>query len=199
MTVTVTPIHPHIGAEIRGVDVSRAPHPATLEALWRAIDRHAVLVFHDQQVSDRQRPGSIFMPLHWSEAYAPSGRANPLVAKSRDLYLENFWMKNRRSIEKGKSGPTYGWVIPAAQRRKSDAADMVNDLKRQGIEVHTAKSAFKAGSVDVAAGDSLLLQRARRRADAGSRQAPEVLARGLRSEGGAVPPARLVSGSAGAI
>src|SRR5207237_2198200 len=42
------------GAEIGGGDVSRAPNPATLEALWRAIDRHAVLVFHDQQVSDRQ-------------------------------------------------------------------------------------------------------------------------------------------------
>ncbi|MBW8812924.1 MAG: molybdopterin-dependent oxidoreductase [Caulobacterales bacterium] len=36
------------------------------------------------KLSDRQRPGSIFMPLHWSEAYAPAGRANPLVAKSRD-------------------------------------------------------------------------------------------------------------------
>jgi assimilatory nitrate reductase catalytic subunit len=36
------------------------------------------------KLSDRQRPGSIFMPLHWSAAYAPAGRANPLVAKSRD-------------------------------------------------------------------------------------------------------------------
>ncbi|HET6969512.1 MAG TPA: molybdopterin-dependent oxidoreductase, partial [Phenylobacterium sp.] len=36
------------------------------------------------KLSDRQRPGSIFMPLHWSEAYAPAGRSNPLVARSRD-------------------------------------------------------------------------------------------------------------------
>src|SRR5438270_6048903 len=54
MSITVMPIHPHIGAEIGGVDVSRTPNAATLAALWQAIDRHAVLVFHDQEVSDRQ-------------------------------------------------------------------------------------------------------------------------------------------------
>lgn len=36
------------------------------------------------QLSDRQRPGSIFMPMHWTAAFAPSGRANPLVAASVD-------------------------------------------------------------------------------------------------------------------
>ena len=36
------------------------------------------------RVSDRQRPGSIFMPMHWSGAYAPSGQANPLVAARVD-------------------------------------------------------------------------------------------------------------------
>ena len=36
------------------------------------------------RVSDRQRPGSIFMPMHWTEAFAPHGRANPLVAPRVD-------------------------------------------------------------------------------------------------------------------
>jgi assimilatory nitrate reductase catalytic subunit len=36
------------------------------------------------RVSDRQRPGSIFMPMHWTAAFAPSGRANPLVAACVD-------------------------------------------------------------------------------------------------------------------
>jgi len=36
------------------------------------------------RLSERQRRGSIFMPLHWSAAYAPAGRANPLVGPSRD-------------------------------------------------------------------------------------------------------------------
>ena len=43
--------------------------------------------------------------------------------------------------QKGKDGPTYGWVIPATQRRKADAADAVNELRRQGLEIHTARPA----------------------------------------------------------
>jgi zinc carboxypeptidase len=75
------------------------------------------------------------------------------VAKNKELYLENYWLKNKRSLEKGKAGPVYGWVIPAAQRRKADAADAVNELRRQGLEIQTAPAAFKAGTVNVAAGD----------------------------------------------
>ena len=36
------------------------------------------------RLSDRQRPGGIFMPMHWTAAFAPSGRANPLVSASVD-------------------------------------------------------------------------------------------------------------------
>ncbi|USQ98350.1 nitrate reductase [Caulobacter sp. RL271] len=36
------------------------------------------------KVSDRQRRGSLFMPMHWTDAFAPSGRANTLVAPRVD-------------------------------------------------------------------------------------------------------------------
>jgi len=78
------------------------------------------------------------------------------VGKNRELYLENYWIKNKRSVDKGKNGPTYAWVIPAAQRRKADAADAVNELRRQGLEIHSATAAFKAGSLNVAAGDYVI-------------------------------------------
>jgi hypothetical protein len=78
------------------------------------------------------------------------------VARDKELYLENYWIKNKRSIDKGKNGPTYAWVVPAGQRRKQDAADLVNELRRQGVEVHKADAAFKAGTVDVAAGDYIV-------------------------------------------
>ena len=78
------------------------------------------------------------------------------VATERELYLENYWTKNKRSVQKGKDGPTYAWVIPANQRRRWDAADMVNDLRAQGLEIQVAGSAFKAGNVDVAAGDYVI-------------------------------------------
>jgi hypothetical protein len=75
------------------------------------------------------------------------------VATNRRLYLDNYWTKNKRSIEKGRNGPVYAWVIPAGQRRKSDAAMAVNDLRRQGLEISRASAAFKAGDVSVQAGD----------------------------------------------
>src|ERR1700730_15561829 len=78
------------------------------------------------------------------------------VAKNRELYLENYWLKNKRAVDKGRNGPTYAWLIPAAQRRKADAADAVNELRMQGLEVQRAGSSFKAGNVDVKAGDYIV-------------------------------------------
>jgi hypothetical protein len=78
------------------------------------------------------------------------------VAKNKDLYLENYWLKNKRAVDKGKNGPTYGWVIPATQRRKADAAQAVNELRTQGLEVSRATASFKAGTVDVKAGDYIV-------------------------------------------
>jgi Zinc carboxypeptidase len=78
------------------------------------------------------------------------------IAKDRETYLENYYAKNKHAIEKGTNGPNVAWLIPAAQYRKADAADMVNELRRQGVEVHTANSAFKAGNVNIAAGDYIV-------------------------------------------
>jgi len=78
------------------------------------------------------------------------------VAKNRELYLENYWLKSKRAVDKGRNGPTYAWVIPATQRRKADAAAAVNELRRQGLEVSRAAGAFTAGSVDVKAGDYVI-------------------------------------------
>jgi hypothetical protein len=78
------------------------------------------------------------------------------VARNKETYLENYWVKNKRAVEKGKNGPVYGWVVPAAQRRKADAADAVNELRRQGLEFHKAAAPFKSGTVDVKAGDYII-------------------------------------------
>jgi hypothetical protein len=78
------------------------------------------------------------------------------VAKNREHFLENYWLKNKRSVDKGKNGPTYAWVIPAGQHKKADAADAVNDLITQGLEFHRATSAFKAGNVSVQPGDYII-------------------------------------------
>ena len=65
-------------------------HPADAEALGvrdGALTRlqtaggEAVVV---ARVTDRQRRGGVFMPMHWTDVFAPSGRANPLVAAHVD-------------------------------------------------------------------------------------------------------------------
>ena len=38
--------------------------------------------------------------------------------RTSELFLENYWLKNKRAVEKGKNGPTYGWVIPADQHAR---------------------------------------------------------------------------------
>jgi len=90
------------------------------------------------------------------------------VAKNKETYLENYWLKNKRQVEKGKAGPTYAWVIPATQRRKGEVAEVVNALRVQGLEFHTANAGFKAGTVEIKAGDYII------RADQPYRIIPEM-------------------------
>ena len=78
------------------------------------------------------------------------------TAKDREFFLENYWLKNKRAVAKGADGPVHGWVIPATQRRKADAAQLVNDLMAQGVEFHTAANAFKSGTLDVQPGDWII-------------------------------------------
>ena len=78
------------------------------------------------------------------------------VANNRRSYLDNYWVKNKRAVAKGKDGPVHAWLIPVGQRRKSDAAMAVNTLRLQGLEVSRASAAFRAGDVDVRAGDYMV-------------------------------------------
>jgi hypothetical protein len=78
------------------------------------------------------------------------------TARNKETWLENYWLKNKRSVDKGKNGPTYAWLIPATQRRKADAAIAVNDLRRQGLEIHTSNTSYKAGNLDVKVGDYIV-------------------------------------------
>lgn len=50
-TITVTPLHPAIGAEIGGVDLSRELDAATVEAVRQAWYDHTVLLFRGQEIS----------------------------------------------------------------------------------------------------------------------------------------------------
>ena len=78
------------------------------------------------------------------------------VAIEKDLYLENYWLKNKRSVQKGKDGPVCGWTIPAQQTHRVNAAEMVNDLRHQGVEIEIADKDVTLGNMKVSAGDYLI-------------------------------------------
>ncbi len=78
------------------------------------------------------------------------------VGEHAGQFLENFWIKSRRAVERGRTGKPNLWHIPADQPRRVEAADLVNLLRLQGIEVNRASAAFTAGGVTVAAGDYLV-------------------------------------------
>jgi len=55
MSITVKQLHPHFMGEIGGVDLRQPLDKETVAALQAAIDKHGVLVFHDQHIDDAQQ------------------------------------------------------------------------------------------------------------------------------------------------
>jgi len=50
----VRQIHPLFVGEVTGIDLAQTMSSAMVRDVWEAIDRYAVLVFHDQRLSDEQ-------------------------------------------------------------------------------------------------------------------------------------------------
>jgi alpha-ketoglutarate-dependent 2,4-dichlorophenoxyacetate dioxygenase len=50
----IHPLGQDFAAEIGGIDLGHEMDNATVRSIWNAIDRYAVLVFHDQRLSDAQ-------------------------------------------------------------------------------------------------------------------------------------------------
>jgi hypothetical protein len=75
------------------------------------------------------------------------------VSKNKEKFLNNFYLKSKRSIAKAKTEGPAAYVLPADEKRPVEAADLVNLLKLQGVEVQRLSSAtetkdgkFGAGS-----------------------------------------------------
>jgi alpha-ketoglutarate-dependent taurine dioxygenase len=54
MPITVTPRHPALGAEVRGIDMRKPMDAATAKAVRDAWTKHLVLVFPDQPITDQE-------------------------------------------------------------------------------------------------------------------------------------------------
>ena len=62
MAINVVPLHPMIGAEIRGVDLTKPVDAATSAAVRRAFEDHVVVVIRGQDLTEQQQiaAGEIF-------------------------------------------------------------------------------------------------------------------------------------------
>jgi alpha-ketoglutarate-dependent 2,4-dichlorophenoxyacetate dioxygenase len=55
MAISVRQIHPVFVGEVSGIDISKLLSPDEVSALEAGMDRYAVLVFHDQKITDEQQ------------------------------------------------------------------------------------------------------------------------------------------------
>ncbi len=83
----VRPVHPEFVAEIAGIDLARPVDAATVCAIWDAIDRYAVLVFHDQRLSDVQLRdfAAAFGPLEIGRGALQGGRRRLAIPQIGDI------------------------------------------------------------------------------------------------------------------
>jgi hypothetical protein len=65
-------------------------------------------------------------------------------AKRREEWLYNIYRMGNASIEAGEVGGPFAYVIPADQWDPGAAREMVNVLRRGGVEVHRATGEFTA-------------------------------------------------------
>lgn len=87
--------------------------------------------------------------------FAQSGVLHSLhwAARNRTALLRNYWRKTNNSLERGRNEAPYAYVVPAEQPRRANVAHLLNNLRRQGVEIHRATATARFGEVSVSPGD----------------------------------------------
>ena len=91
MAIALTPLHPTLGAEVRGVDLTRPVMPEVFAEIDAAFNRYGILVFPGQPVTDGQQLAfsRLFGPLEVNPNYAGAKlRVRPDIADISNLDAE---------------------------------------------------------------------------------------------------------------
>jgi len=91
MAIALTPLHPTLGAEVRGVDLTRPVLPEVFAEIDAAFNRYGILVFPGQPVTDEQQLAfsRLFGPLEVNPNYAGAKlRVRPDIADISNLDAE---------------------------------------------------------------------------------------------------------------
>ena len=119
-SITITKLHPSLGAEVAGIDLSKPLPPDVAEDLSRALADHLALVFRDQSLTPPQY-------LEAARVFGPPMRqhySQHNMADFPDIGL--IWHRNGQQ-------PAERWHTDHTNREKPPAATIL-----YGVEVPTA-------------------------------------------------------------
>jgi hypothetical protein len=68
------------------------------------------------------------------------------VASNKEQFLNNFYLKSRRAVEKARKEGPAAWVFPADDSRPGEQAGLLNLLQMQGVEVQRTSKEFRIPS-----------------------------------------------------
>src|SRR5262249_9545297 len=108
------------------------------------------------------RPNPPFPRVNWSMRNNVNMQQSAIlfamnfVANNTERFLNNFYLKSRRSIDKATNEGPAAYIIPGDTPRPVEAADMVNLMRLRGIEVQTANKEFTVKDQKYAAGSYII-------------------------------------------
>jgi hypothetical protein len=108
------------------------------------------------------RPNPPFPRVNWSMRNNVNMQQSAIlfamnfVAREKERFLNNFYLKSKRSIAKASNEGPAAYIIPGDTPRPVEAADMVNLMRLQGIEVHRATKEFSVKDQKYAAGSYIV-------------------------------------------
>ncbi|HSK62976.1 MAG TPA: M14 family zinc carboxypeptidase [Pyrinomonadaceae bacterium] len=108
------------------------------------------------------RPNPPFPRVNWSLRNNVNMQQSALlfamnfVAREKERFLNNFYLKSRRAIAKATNEGPAAYIIPGDTPRPVEAADMVNLLRFQGVEVHRATKDFNVKDQKYTAGSYII-------------------------------------------
>jgi hypothetical protein len=108
------------------------------------------------------RPNPPFPRVNWSMRNNVNMQQSAIlfamnfVARDKERFLNNFYLKSRRSIAKAANEGPAAYIIPGDTPRPVEAADMVNLLRMQGVEIHRATKEFSVKDQKYPAGSYII-------------------------------------------
>ncbi len=79
------------------------------------------------------------------------------VANNKVTLKRNYYLMNKRTIERFRQGSPYAYIVPAAQRDPGAVAKLLQLIQAEAGEVHRAEAPFSAGGREYPAGTYVLL------------------------------------------